>query len=178
MELIKAQFESRILWKSCHMWSHCDRFQNYQLHTEPAYFIHSYFFQNILHSCLLSYYQIRHVTSYYWLDDSPITREVLAHFDCCKRSLVKVIGTLGRVFLAQQPPQSIFDPSSGVVSAGTRSRGSRRTARWRWGTCRSRGSRRARWACPPAPGWRRLVLQLTSSPLFPNGRQRAWRMSS
>ena len=116
-----------------------------------------------------------HTTSYFWLDDSPITKEVLAHFDCCKRSLVKITGTLGTVFLAQQPPQSIFDPSSGVVSRGTRSRGSRRTARWRWGTCRSRGSRRARWACPPAPGWRRLVLQLTSSPLFPNGRQRAWK---
>ena len=45
VELIKAQFESRILWKSCHMWSHCDRFQNHQLHTEPANFIHSYFFK-------------------------------------------------------------------------------------------------------------------------------------
>ena len=159
------------------LWPNCDQFKNYQLHTEPSHFILSYFFKiYFILKCWIIMRDTWLASSYPWLDDFQIsesTKQVLAHFDCYSRCLVKVTDILGKVFLALPRPRSIFDPFSGVVVGGTRTRGSRRTARWRWGTCRSRGSRPARWACPRGQGWRRPGGELPWGHLTPIGQRRA-----
>ena len=158
------------------LWPNCDQFKNYQLHTEPSHFILSYFFKiYFILKCWIIMRDKWLASSYLWLEDFQIsesTKQVLAHFDCCNRCVVKVTDTLGKVFLVLPRPQSIFDPFSGVFVVGTRTRGSRRTARWRWGICRSRGTHQAPLACPRGRGWRHLVVELPWGPLIPIDQQR------